>query len=483
MGSLLNSGEVGNIQTKALQEQRELIVSRWNKTPLLEGLQGQQRSNLAQLLENQAGQLVQESIGTPANMTTNAAGFDVVAFPMVRRVFANLLANEIVSVQPMNLPSGLLFYIDHQVSSTHPTDGSTAAAAYSGVYDTHYDNGGYENAFGTDTAHTSTAVSVASGDTSETFAYTATNHEQSLASLSLWCGSTEYAKGTFRIGEQTWTEDAIDDTITVHFTPLNQNAAAANHTIKWNEYATLEGDAKMNEVKLVVTSVTVQATTRKLKAVWTPELAQDLAAYHSLDAEAELTALLSEEVAAEIDREIIRDLIHVAPYRTTWDYSLANATYSGFQTQKVHNQSLVTEINRVSAKIHKETLRGGANWIVCSSEISAILEDLDTFKAPNVSDEMQFNMGIESVGQIGSRYKVYKDPYMPANICLMGHKGSSFLEAGYVYAPYIPFQITPVMYDADDFTPRKGIMTRYGKKVVNNKFYGLVYVSNISTIS
>jgi hypothetical protein len=473
MGELLNSGSVGRIQTKALQEQRELVAKRWTKTGLLEGLNKEQSGIMGQLLENQAGSMLNEA----ANTTAGVAGFDTVAFPMVRRVFASLLANEIVSVQPMNLPSGLLFYMDHQISADHGTN-----TAFTSVYDAHANNAHYADSKGAATVNSGTGyVTAVVADTSITVAgFNPSDHEEALSSLRfIDSAHTAIASSNWTIDPQTWTEDMFaGDEIKIQFgSAYTSGSSAFAVQAIWDEYTSLEGSSAMSEVKLVVTSVTVQAQSRKLKAHWTPELAQDLAAYHSLDAEAELTALLSEECAAEIDREIIRDLINVAPYKVSWDYDIGSANYSAYQTQKTHNQTLLTKINRVSAQIHKATLRGGANWIVCSTEIASVLEDLDIFKAPNATEDMTFNMGIESVGSVGSRYKVYKDPYLPSTILLMGHKGTSFLEAGYVYAPYIPFQLTPTIQGMDDFTPRKGIMTRYAKKVVNNKFYGLVNVS------
>jgi hypothetical protein len=248
-------------------------------------------------------------------------------------------------------------------------------------------------------------------------------------------------------------------------------------------YADLEANSSMGELTIRFSSVTVNATTRKMRAHWTPELAQDLEAYHSIDAEAELTALLSEEVAAEIDREIIRDLITQAMFETRWDYAgLANSS-NFFGTQKDWNQTLITRINEISAQIHKATLRGGANWIICSAEAGAIFDDLEYFHVDSSAspETEKYNLGIEKIGNLGNRYMVYKDPYMPSNIVLLGHKGNSFLEAGYVYAPYIPLQLTSVITDSNDFTPRKGLMTRYAKKMINNRFYGVIRLDNINT--
>lgn len=222
---------------------------------------------------------------------------------------------------------------------------------------------------------------------------------------------------------------------------------------------------------------------RKMRAQWTPELAQDVSAFHNIDAEAELTALLSEQMAAEIDREILRDLRRGAAWVTRWDYNglrKQSTTYHG--TQKDWNQTLITKINQISAQIHKSTLRGGASWVVVSPEISAVLDDLEYFHVSNASPEQdKYNMGIEKIGVLSGRYQVYRDPYAPANTMLIGHKGSSILESGYIYAPYVPMQLTPVMYNPFDFKPIRGIMTRYAKKFILNRYYGKILADGLET--
>ena len=258
----------------------------------------------------------------------------------------------------------------------------------------------------------------------------------------------------------------------------------ANFTSTYRVYKTLEFEDKIGEVSFDLQSVTVSVTERKLRAQWSPEMAQDVAAFHNIDAEAELTALLSEQVAAEIDREILRDLRKGAAWNLRWDYNgwkrLGNQAVP--YTQKDWNQTLITAINQISAQIHKSTLRGGANWIVVSSEISAIMDDLEYFHVSNAAPEQdQYNMGIERVGTLAGRYQVYRDPYFPANQVLMGHKGTSLLDTGYIYAPYVPLQLTPTMYNPFNFTPIKGIMTRYAKKMVNNRFYGRITVDGVRT--
>ena len=249
-------------------------------------------------------------------------------------------------------------------------------------------------------------------------------------------------------------------------------------------YKNLEFEDRIGEVSFDLMSVTVSVTERKLRAQWSPEMAQDVAAFHNIDAEAELTALLSEQVAAEIDREILRDLRKGAAWNLRWDYNGWKRLGSSAvpYTQKDWNQTLITAINQISAQIHKSTLRGGANWIVVSSEISAIFDDLEYFHVSNASPEQdQYNMGIERVGTLAGRYQVYRDPYFPPNQVLMGHKGTSLLDTGYIYAPYVPLQLTPTMYNPFNFTPIKGIMTRYAKKMVNNRFYGRITVDGVRT--
>jgi hypothetical protein len=258
------------------------------------------------------------------------------------------------------------------------------------------------------------------------------------------------------------------------------NAFTATYRI----YKNLEFEDKIGEVSFDLMSVTVSVTERKLRAQWSPEMAQDVAAFHNIDAEAELTALLSEQVAAEIDREILRDLRKGAAWNLRWDYNGWKRLGGNAQpyTQKDWNQTLITAINQISAQIHKSTLRGGANWIVVSSEISAIFDDLEYFHVSNASPEQdQYNMGIERVGTLAGRYQVYRDPYFPPNQVLMGHKGTSLLDTGYIYAPYVPLQLTPTMYNPFNFTPIKGIMTRYAKKMVNNRFYGRITVDGVRT--
>jgi hypothetical protein len=268
-------------------------------------------------------------------------------------------------------------------------------------------------------------------------------------------------------------------------TPFSSNTSANNAFVStYRLYKNLEFEDKIGEVSFDLQSVTVSVTERKLRAQWSPEMAQDVAAFHNIDAEAELTALLSEQVAAEIDREILRDLRKGAAWDLRWDYNgwKRLGTNAVPYTQKDWNQTLITAINQISAQIHKSTLRGGANWIVVSSEVSAIFDDLEYFHVSNAAPEQdQYNMGIERVGTLAGRYQVYRDPYFPANQVLLGHKGTSLLDTGYIYAPYVPLQLTPTMYNPFNFTPIKGIMTRYAKKMVNNRFYGRITVDGVRT--
>jgi len=253
--------------------------------------------------------------------------------------------------------------------------------------------------------------------------------------------------------------------------------------VAWAQYDSLELETEIGEVSFKLDSVTVSVTERKLRATWSPELSTDVSAFHNIDAEAELTSILSEQIAAEVDREILRDLRKVAPWRLRFDYSGWRRT-SGFSTnytQKDWNQFLITRVNQINAQINKATLRGGANWIVVSSEISAVFDDLEYFHVTDASAEQnQYNMGIEKIGSLSSRYQVYVDPYAPHWSLIMGHKGKSLLDTGYVYAPYVPMQLTPTMYNVFNMAPVKGIATRYAKKVTCNKFFGQIQIDGLT---
>lgn len=267
---------------------------------------------------------------------------------------------------------------------------------------------------------------------------------------------------------------------------IEMPAAAADlndmFKVAWSQYDSLELETEIGEVSFKLDSVTVSVEERKLRATWSPELAQDVSAFHNIDAEAELTALLSEQIAAEIDREILRDIRKLAPWQARWDVNgwRRQAGFSTNYTQKDWNQELITKINQISAQINKATLRGGASWVVVSAEISALFDNLEYFHVSDASAESdQYNMGIERIGALQNRYQVYRDPYSPAWSIIIGHRGKSLLDTGYIYAPYIPLQLTPTIYNPHNFAPVKGIMTRYAKKCVNSRYFGGVKVDGL----
>jgi hypothetical protein len=551
--SILNSGKFGLTNIKTLAEQRKQIVANWDNSGLLDGLKGMKKSNIAQLLENQASHMLNE-----VTLDASAGRFDTVAFPIVRRVFSRLLANELVSVQPLALPSGLLFYLDARVSWGQGSDADNTLAsnltrsqevsrgnlgkvapkntangqagpafASTTAYERFYKNRGFDLSFGSGATTQGTIAAVSTYQFSGTGIY-ATNFtlgsgfdistQQSSATLRLSASTAIYysasANNNILIAAagdpipyynqvQSWAQDVYDSQqldaiidlrprgipsvdVSYNYALLNDGATILTSIAfvpVYEIFSSLEANSSMAEISIRFSSVTVVAETRKLRAHWTPELAQDLEAYHSIDAEAELTALLSEHIAAEIDREIIIDLINQAPFRAHWDYNGLANNANFFGTQKDWNQTLITRINELSAQIHKATLRGGASWVVCSAEAGAIFDDLDYFHVNGSAapEQEKYNLGVEKIGELANRYTIYKDPYLPASIVLIGHKGNTFLEAGYIYAPYIPLQLTESITDPNDFTKRKGIITRYAKKMVNNKFYGVVIIDNIRT--
>ena len=591
MGALLESGLVGNIGLKHLKVIKEDTINKWDNLGFLEGLKGHMKENVAQLYENQASHLINE-----ASTTSDTGSFETVVFPIIRRVFSKLLANDIVSVQAMNLPIGKLFYLVPQIQNYVPDSGNKHYAPYGSpnmeaeqtpntgynyntgrdLYDRFYE--GNEPAldppglfdyskgqFSAVTAYVTTSQWNSTSLNLEPAAYTLGAYRKVLVTMSGFASDAagkligpdgnpvdnesflsdltilgvagnaytsantanpylfrvvtqRYGKGIVQYGNNnanlvfpesrtgggqydnicdidgviyleidlqvpcTVGADSLDgySGSTFQSTAVMGNAFTATYRI----YKNLEFEDRIGEVSFDLQSVTVSVTERKLRAQWSPEMAQDVAAFHNIDAEAELTALLSEQVAAEIDREILRDLRKGAAWNLRWDYNgwKRLGTNAVPYTQKDWNQTLITAINQISAQIHKSTLRGGANWIVVSSEISAIFDDLEYFHVSNAAPEQdQYNMGIERIGTLAGRYQVYRDPYFPANQVLLGHKGTSLLDTGYIYAPYVPLQLTPTMYNPFNFTPIKGIMTRYAKKMVNNRFYGRVTVDGVRT--
>jgi hypothetical protein len=600
MGALLESGLVGNIGLKHLKVIKEDTINKWDKLGFLEGLKGHLKENVAQLYENQASFLINEATSEGSN-----GAFETVVFPIVRRVFSKLLANDIVSVQAMNLPIGKLFYFvpriqgynggtangsgEHYAPIGAPNSESTTASGYppdagsfgKNLYDLFYEGGEagldppglFDYSKGRWSAVTaSTAIQVwSNGTLVDSLAPTGNQRKliikmcgfadtgagkligpdgnemdsesflsdlKIFTNLSTFSAATtpcnnissndvaipllfrvvtqQYGKGIVQYGNTTQTTfpadgnggsfknicsadgciylevdlscpvcaDCSSDSLDGYTgTTIFSGASGTSFVAVFRRYEEMEFEDKIGEVSFDLDSVTVSVTERKLRAQWSPELAQDVAAFHNIDAEAELTALLSEQVAAEIDREILRDLRKGAAWNLRWDYNgWRRISQTTSYTQKDWNQTLITAINQLSAQIHKSTLRGGANWIVVSSEVSAIFDDLEYFHVSNASPEQdQYNMGIERVGTLAGRYQVYRDPYFPPNQVLIGHKGTSLLDTGYIYAPYVPLQLTPTMYNPFNFTPIKGIMTRYAKKMVNNRFYGRITVDGVRT--
>ena len=577
--SVLKTLTEGIVERDLAQEGKALL-SKWERTGLLEGLTSDyQRQSMSRLLENQAKQLLKEASSMAAG---DVEGFSAVAFPIVRRVFGGLVANDIVSVQPMSLPSGLIFFLDftYEASrfgntagkSIYGTDrvasqltggvnivgsrgesnggpylmggaySSPRIAAILGTgsitvttpwqitssatdankklvnYDpdlfdldnTHYvlrldipqaelnANLDYDNL----TALSATGAGLNLVLTSSTAAFSNTNTklirrltEKSGTDVRLYFVTTNSAGVAKKI---TADKFELDQPIRDNFNASGGAIGAVVGADPWGleEPTPQTGNAgssvskdEIPEIDIKVDSIAVTAQTKKLKAKWSPELGQDLNAYHNLDAEVELTSILSEQIALEIDRELLNDLVNGATAATRyWSRSPglfvdrttgvevgANTAAPDFTgTVSEWYETLVETINDVSAEIHTKTLRGGANFIVCSPQIANILEFTSGFRASVTADVAKGDIGAVKTGSLSKKFDVYVDPYFLKNVILVGRKGSSFLESGYVYAPYVPLQVTPTIFGVEDFVPRKGVMTRYAKKMVRPDMYGLV---------
>ena len=610
------------IVNRDLQKEGTALLNKWEKTGLLEGIgDDAKRQSMSRLLENQARELLREASSMAAG---DVEGFAAVAFPIVRRVFGSLIANDLVSVQPMSLPSGLIFFLDFQKTDARnggavndslygggvvgqaitggvdlknnaesgfynlnngyasPTGSATFALNIicSGVVGSGTGDdadGNVSNALiGNNTVATSlsklvrydpdlsgsavivcavtgatslnsgdsllgqlqrndlvgiagdSAAGAADGASSTSFnstlmrqvrrVTTMVGKDSGVADANVNALALTNQNSTYLLAFQSTASVGASSTplpemvtnltskrLTVTF-PINDNfggtatAGSSNAlgavvgTSAWD----LEAEAGIPEIDIKVDSVSVTAQTKKLKAKWTPELGQDLNAYHNLDAEVELTGILSEQIALEIDREILEDLVKGSTAGTLYwsrrpgkfldrergtaistlaNESLLGADFTG--TVSEWYETLVETINDVSARIHRKTLRGGANFIVVAPEVANILEFTSGFRADVTGDTDRGTVGTVKTGSLSKKWDVYVDPYFPRNLVLVGRKGGSFLESGYVYAPYVPLQVTPTIFGVEDFVPRKGVMTRYAKKMVRPDMYGLVVVTDL----
>ena len=556
------------------------IMEKWDRTGLLKNLSEDKSQVVAQLLENQALELRNQMLNEESQ-TAAVAGYNKIAFPLVRRVFGQLLASELVAVQPMSLPSGLLFFLDFKFDRNHggATSGgsvygnldnggpnnnslldgvgaqsasggmynfatagysrrsfiiSTAAPSYSGVTTTSEVLGG-ATVSGYDfplsvSAATDIGVPIefrvaTSGEARADAA--AANSEsfrglRSVPSLTAtqWFGRMDPTLTTVTGAkvqvfmnvcgaagpEYKWGDNSSSLTAAVLVGPAMTNmTGASNAGDGSNLLGDFESTSAIPEINIAVSSVPVQAVTRKLKATWTPELAQDINAYHAIDAEVELTTILSDIIATEVDREILSSLLSGATVKAAWSRAVGNYVTAGANgdsissisdpggysinrgftgTQQDWYQTLAETIITVSNEIHKRNMRSGANWLVTSPDVATIIEAIAYFK-PNATfdpTEDQYSLGVEKIGSLTNRFTVYKDPYFPVDKILVGYKGPGFLDAGYVYAPYVPLVFTPTIFEPNDFTPRKGAMTRYAHQMVRPEYYGRISVVDLGVI-
>ena len=494
MSNLLQESKTSWSQQKQATAQ---YVTKWEKTGLLEGLDGEyDKHNTAILLENQAKQLISE-----ANQTQASAGkedWNGVALPLVRRIFAEISAKDFVSVQPMNLPSGLVFWLDFKYANAtggHAANESVfGAGSKSAVTDFTkglYDSPGRE-------AYTLKAVKVTGGATASATTLTmatATEADLSLLMSAYYVSGGNVVQAASVAGNViTWDTATLGAAGDLYYYKAPVDAGdrsdfEAQHTVG-NSGGTAAEEDNLNipELNVELEQEALIAKTRKLKVVWTPEFAQDLNAYHSIDAEAELTSMLSEYISMEIDLEILQMLHANAGFSDTWnaDPTVADGTKGYQQSGSIwayqlgsHNATIGYEIQKLSNKIHRATMRGGANFIVCSPDVASILESIPGFAVDTDGNQDTFAAGVEKIGNFANRYKIYKNPYWNTNDMIIGFRGNQFLETGAVYAPYIPLIMTPLVYDPTNFTPRKGVMTRYAKKVVRKDFYAKLSVNNI----
>ncbi len=519
---------------KSVSSDAARLSEKWEKTGLLEGLEGSNKSNMGVILENQAKQLVVEASSTNSGGATFTAGDGAqwagVALPLVRKVFGQIAAQEFVSVQPMNLPSGLVFYLDFQYGTSKDgyTAGNSLYGDVSGFASNDTSGGLYGAGRFAYSINTTSSAGVSTTVTNADWADLNFDSDYSASAVAGDYSKVEIADTELASpdSEAVRAFQLISGSAPVHVAAFTKRNAADNGTIfivldtdsgaaTTVEYSQAtadnnrgdfeDGNTGLNggndpisipEINVQMKSSAIVAKTRKLKAVWTPEFAQDLNAYHSIDAEAELTSMLSEYISLEIDLEILDMLIENASAGTEVWSAVNNQAISGtgngtvtdlgfYNSQGQWFQTLGTKITKLSNIIHQRTLRGGANFMVISPKVGTILESIPGFAADADGDvtKKDYAFGVQKIGALGGgKIKVYKNPYMTENTALLGYRGGQFLESGAVFSPYIPLIMTPLVYDPDTFTPRKGLLTRYAKKIVRPEFYGKIQISGLNTL-
>ena len=527
---------------------RKMLVEGWKGTGYLYGLKGKDAANMAVLMENQKRQILKEN-----TTTADMAIFDTIAIPMIRRQNALMISPNLISVQPLSYPHGLVFYLDYKVSNTKKPlysdylnaggvtgmDGNTFNDL-SG-YDQFYNNANFDISKGRNIPRgwDPNAAALVSADSGNSAAFTATADLTSGASLAQIAivefdlssiggitmdqassisiydaagaaiqgvdffaqrvnqnyGDDILSSGRGAAGSTTSTDGRVGGPgapnmkLRIKIIPTRDNLGTLTLKLGFQEYMNLElYPAFSSELKIEIVQVPITTQIHKLKTAWTVELAQDLMAYYAVDAEAELSQLLAEQIAGEKDRLIIRELVNLAGHFEVWnadfygtiDPNPANTVFRGIEAD--YNQGLVLSINRVDAKIRKSTKQGGANWVLISAEGAAKLTNLQTYRPMNMDDQgTKFALGVEKIGTLEQKYTVYVDPNLPGNVCLVGRKGTTFFDTGYVYAPYIEYILSPTVIEDQDFNPRKMISSRFGTKMLNNRFYGVVWMQGLTS--
>lgn len=539
------------------RRQAQMLTRKWQNTGLLEGLKGPEKGNMAQLLENQARQLV-----TEANQTGIVAGSEEwagIALPLIRRIFAEISSKEFVSVQPMNMPSGLVFWLDIKYGTgqpgfntnsgkdsqddslfgvTDPNKGTAASYGWGTPTEGLYGPGRFGYTINDYSSSALTSGSTANSSTFSTSSLSGTTYNfNSEFSQSVYSANpaTVYAitVATASIpnfdpnGVRAFTLSNTTGTLIYdvyqEFTKYNKTNATVTFVVSGAQFtgqnaaiqvnyhklptAITRGDFEAGktqagsnidtkldipELSIEMRQDSINAKTRKLKAKWTPEFAQDLNAYQNIDAEAELTGILGEYISQEIDLEILDMLIQNAPVTDYWSNRIGwEWNGSGFAaisqnltayTQGTWFQTIGTKIQKMSNRIHQATVRGGANFLVCSPLVATILESIPGYAADTDGNQSSFSMGVQKIGAINNRFQVWKNPYMKENVILMGYRGSQWLETGAYYSPYVPLMMTQTVLDPENFTPRKGVMTRYAKGMTRPEFYGKIYVEGLNTL-
>lgn len=433
---------------------------------LSEGLDDYKRLSLETLLDNAYRWSLLE-----ASDTSNVQAFTTYGFPLIRRVFPNLIANDLVSVQPISMPSAMIFYLDFLYGNTKA---GVTANDVMGQYEVDPVTGEHTYLFSPKySGGMVRGLVIGEGDAAEV-EFVLSDEIAAAADRLFYMPADEDSVVAYVDGVQTALADvtAAANDLTIEFAAAPADGAVI--TVDFSLATPSEAGDNIPEMDFNMRSDSVSVETKKLKARWSLESQQDLMAYHGVNAETEMLGLLGDTVRREIDRQIIDHLLRIASGgNVNWSSTIAGGFNGSDREWRMTLWDAIIDANNL---IYKKRFRN-ATWIVADPDTCSRIEKMDGFT--EVKSEWLGNagQGVERFGIIKNRFQVYKDPMFRTNTMMLGHRGSSMFETGYIYAPYVALYTTPTFIDPNTLQPVRSVMSRYARKPVITDLYATVTIT------